>query len=404
MNRMNFRLGMAMCALLAAPAVVADDVSGFTLVPGAGYMDFADERNLEGDLYPSLGLGYQFNNRWTTELVGIRVNTELDQALSSREVDLTQYRLDALYTVNPDDALQGYLVLGGGRAEFDPGENIVVGGVTPTGDIEESFVNYGVGLKRALTDRLAWRGDIRGVTSLDDEITDVAFNMGISYMFAQTNRTIKDADGDGVSDKLDQCPATPAGVEVDDKGCALDSDNDGVADHIDQCPNTPAGVEVNANGCAKDDDGDGVPNHLDECPNTAAGAKVDDKGCYLIITEDVKVELDVEFDTNSAAARPQHQSEVQRVVRFMREHPLTKVVVEGHTDDRGSAAYNQQLSEKRAATIAEQLISQGVSSDRVTSVGVGEARPRADNATEEGRQRNRRVVAVVSAREEKRAQ
>lgn len=403
MKRNTFRLGLAACALIAAPTALADDVSGFTLVPGAGYYDFGDERNLEGDVFPSLGLGYQFNNRWTTELVANRVSTELDNATGGRDVDLDQYRLDALYTVNPEDALQGYLVLGGGHAEFDLDPGILVGGAAAT-EAEESFVNYGVGLKYAFTERLAWRSDVRGITSLDDEITDVAVNMGVSYMFAQTSRTVKDADGDGVSDKLDQCPNTPAGVQVDEKGCALDSDNDGVADHIDECPNTPAGVEVNANGCAKDDDGDGVANHLDECPDTSAGAKVDEKGCYVIITEDVKVELDVEFDTNSADARPEHRSEARRVAQFMREHPLTKVVVEGHTDDRGSAAYNQQLSERRAATVAGLLVDLGIAADRVTSVGVGEARPRADNSTAEGRQRNRRVVAVVSAREEKRAE
>lgn len=398
----NIKHGLAAIAVVLAPQVSADDVSGWTLIPGIGYYDMADERGLEGDVFPSLGLGYQFNNHWTTELVGSRVASEVDGGTT--EVDLEQYRLDALYTVNPEDALQGYFVLGGGHASFKPEGILSFGGVATADDIEESFANYGVGLKYAFSDRVALRGDVRGVTSLDEEITDVAVNMGVSYMFAQTSRTIKDADGDGVSDKLDQCPGTPAGVQVDDKGCPLDSDNDGVADHMDKCPNTPAGVEVNADGCAKDDDGDGVPNHMDECPDTAAGAKVDEKGCYIVITEDVQVELDVEFDVNSAASRPSHRSEVQRVVSFMTEHPLTKVVVEGHTDDTGSAAYNQQLSERRAATIASQLVEAGISSDRVTSVGVGEARPRADNSTEEGRQRNRRVVAVVSAREEKRAE
>lgn len=407
MDTKKLRLGLAACALAVSPLATADDVSGFTLVPGIGYYDFDDQRNLESDLFGSLGIGYQFNNHWTTELVGSRVSSEVDTVpagAAATDVDLDLYRLDALYTVNPEDALQGYFVLGGGQASFDPEGTLLVNGIQNTEEVEETFVNYGVGLKYAFTDRVALRGDLRGVTSLDEEITDVAVNMGISYLFAQTSRTIKDADGDGVSDKLDQCPGTPAGVQVDAKGCPLDSDNDGVVDYKDKCPNTPAGVEVNSDGCAKDDDGDGVPNHKDECPNTAAGARVDEKGCYIVITEDVQVELDVEFDTNSAASRPEHATEVQRVVSFMREHPLTKVVVEGHTDDRGSAAYNQQLSERRAATIAGQIVDAGIATDRVTSVGVGEARPRADNSTAEGRQRNRRVVAVVSARAEKRAE
>lgn len=399
----NITAGLAMGALLMTSTLQADDISGFTLVPGAGYLDIADERGLDGEVFPSLGLGYQFNNRWTTELTAVRADTEISGGTT--EVDVDMYRLDALYTVNPEDALQGYLVLGGGEMSFEPNGAFSLNGLASSAaEVQESFVNYGVGLKYQFAERVALRGDLRGITSLDEEITDTAVSMGLSYLFAQTNRTISDADGDGVSDKLDQCPNTPAGVQVDEKGCALDSDGDGVADHEDNCPNTPAGVEVNANGCAKDDDGDGVPNHADECPDTAAGAKVDEKGCYIVITEDVQVELDVEFDTNSAASRPEHRSEVQRVATFMREHPLTKVLVEGHTDDRGSAAYNQQLSEKRASTIAGQLVDLGIEADRVDSVGVGEARPRADNGTAEGRQRNRRVVAVVSAKTQKRAE
>lgn len=385
-------------------AMAKDEVSGLTLVPSVGYYDYDEGRGLDGKAFGSIGLGYVLNNTWTLELVSAGHDTNVDN--SSIDVRMRQLRLDALYTVNPEDDLQGYFVVGGGHNEFRPDQAVQINGNAPTmDDIEESIVNYGVGLKYAFTDRLALRGDVRGITSLDEEQTDTAVSLALSWMFAETSRVRDDADGDGVSDKYDQCPNTPAGVQVDSNGCALDSDKDGVADHIDQCPNTPAGVEVNAKGCAKDDDADGVVNHKDKCPNTAAGAKVDAEGCYVVIADDVKVELNVEFDTNSAESRPSHYTEVKKVADFMRQHPLTQVLVEGHTDDRGSAAYNQRLSERRAATIAGQLISEfGVDADRVSSVGVGEARPIADNSSEEGRQRNRRVVAVVSAKVERRDQ
>ncbi len=67
-----------------------------------------------------------------------------------------------------------------------------------------------------------------------------------------------DADGDGVPDHLDTCPATPAGVAVDADGCPLDSDGDGVPDQLDICPGTPAGTAVDARGCQPDSDLDGV--------------------------------------------------------------------------------------------------------------------------------------------------
>jgi len=89
----------------------------------------------------------------------------------------------------------------------------------------------------------------------------------------------KDSDGDGVPDYLDRCPNTPAGTPVDANGCPKDSDGDGVPDYLDRCPNTPPGVAVDANGCPKDSDGDGVPDYLDRCPNTPPGVAVDANGC-----------------------------------------------------------------------------------------------------------------------------
>ena len=90
-----------------------------------------------------------------------------------------------------------------------------------------------------------------------------------------------DSDGDGVLDGLDRCANTPRGAHVDASGCPLDSDHDGVVDGIDQCPDTPAGATVDARGCPSDADGDGVFDGIDQCPNTPAGAMVDKAGCPL---------------------------------------------------------------------------------------------------------------------------
>ncbi|HAH59823.1 MAG TPA: cell envelope biogenesis protein OmpA, partial [Bacteroidales bacterium] len=90
-----------------------------------------------------------------------------------------------------------------------------------------------------------------------------------------------DEDKDGVPDYLDKCPKTPIGVAVDADGCPLDTDKDGVPDHLDKCPNTPSGVQVDVNGCPLDEDKDGVPDYLDKCPQTPIGATVDEFGCTL---------------------------------------------------------------------------------------------------------------------------
>src|SRR5262249_52647092 len=88
-----------------------------------------------------------------------------------------------------------------------------------------------------------------------------------------------DTDGDKVFDGLDQCEGTPKGATVDAKGCPIDTDGDGVFDGLDQCSDTPKGATVDAKGCPSDSDGDGVLDGLDQCPNTPKGATVDAKGC-----------------------------------------------------------------------------------------------------------------------------
>ena len=85
--------------------------------------------------------------------------------------------------------------------------------------------------------------------------------------------------------------------------------------------------------------------------------------------------------------------EIKTVANFMGENPDYSVILEGHTDSTGSAAYNQKLSERRAAAVAGALQNFGVDAGKISSVGYGESQPIATNATKEGRAQNRRVDA-----------
>jgi len=89
----------------------------------------------------------------------------------------------------------------------------------------------------------------------------------------------KDADADGVYDGIDKCPGTTTGARVDAQGCPTDTDRDGVPDGPDKCPNTPAGATVDTTGCPVDSDHDGVPDGIDKCPSTPAATEVDTAGC-----------------------------------------------------------------------------------------------------------------------------
>jgi outer membrane protein OmpA-like peptidoglycan-associated protein len=89
----------------------------------------------------------------------------------------------------------------------------------------------------------------------------------------------QDSDGDNIADGIDRCADTPAGVLVDSNGCPRDSDGDSIADGLDRCSDTPKGATVDALGCPGDEDGDGALDGLDRCPRTPTGASVNAAGC-----------------------------------------------------------------------------------------------------------------------------
>lgn len=115
----------------------------------------------------------------------------------------------------------------------------------------------------------------------------------------------------------------------------------------------------------------------------------------IVVNQPIK--LDVLFDFDSANIRSSYSQKIEAVVDFMRQHPEVTAVLEGHTDSKGNAAYNQRLSEQRAQAVKDKMVNQyGISSQRLMAQGYGESRPVATNDTEQGRQENRRVVAIIS--------
>lgn len=160
----------------------------------------------------------------------------------------------------------------------------------------------------------------------------------------------EDDDNDGVCNAQDKCPDTPEGIRVDGAGCPLDSDNDGVPDSIDQCPTIP-GPPTN-NGC----------------PIDVVEVSVEVIG--KIITQKVE---GIEFEYNSSDIRPFSYPKLNEVANILDAHPNYKFYVEGHTDAAGSAKYNLELSERRAASVVRYLINKGVNADQLVPVGKGES-------------------------------
>src|SRR6202047_2266710 len=103
---------------------------------------------------------------------------------------------------------------------------------------------------------------------------------------------------------------------------------------------------------------------------------------------------DVLFDTGQATLKPGANLALNRLATFLNANPQTRILIEGHTDSRGSDAYNEVLSERRARAVATELMSRGISTDQLQTLGRGKGYPVASNDTPEGRQQNRRVEIV----------
>ncbi len=197
-----------------------------------------------------------------------------------------------------------------------------------------------------------------------------------------------DTDGDGIYDHEDKCPTIAANTP---DGCPLaDSDGDGVPDAADRCPNQAGSAALK--GCP-DSDGDGIPDLDDKCPTQAGPAS--NQGCPEIREEVVKIlefaTQAVQFETGSARLKQESFLTLDEIVRIMAEYPAYSLIISGHTDNVGNAESNQLLSENRAKACKDYLVSSGVAERRMTYVGFGSAKPRADNSSSSGRRLNRRV-------------
>ncbi|MCU0654544.1 MAG: OmpA family protein [Polyangiaceae bacterium] len=224
----------------------------------------------------------------------------------------------------------------------------------------------------------------------------------------------KDTDGDGILDEDDACVKVP-GVKSDDPkkhGCPelKDTDGDGIFDDKDQCINDPEDKDnfEDDDGCPDpDNDRDSIPDEKDACPNESGKPDRDPKknGCpkaVRVIGDEIIILQQVQFDTAKATIRPISNALLDEVAGVLKEHvELVSLEVQGHTDNRGDATMNQQLSQDRAAAVVAALVKRGVDASRLTPVGYGADKPVADNKTDAGRQKNRRVQFVILKREKR---
>jgi outer membrane protein OmpA-like peptidoglycan-associated protein len=283
-------------------------------------------------------------------------------------------------------------------------------------DLEEDFEDFDfaatAGLEFWLTRNIGLYGRyIWGLTDIyagdgndgDIEINNQGWQVGLTIGFrSKMNEAVvaapvvaaavvadPDRDGDGVLDKNDACPDVAGTVAL--AGCP-DTDGDGIIDRDDQCPKEFGTAALN--GCpVKDADGDGIVDTEDQCPTVAGNA--DNKGCPGLTVEAQKQITDlaraIYFNTGKSTFTTETMVRLEGLNKIMSGYPNLKFRIEGHTDSTGSKAVNDKLSQARADAVMKYLVDNGISAGNMRAVGYGSANPIGDNATNEGRQANRRV-------------
>lgn len=306
-------------------------------------------------------------------------------------------------------------------------------------------LHFGVGVKYAILQNLSARFDFRDNLMQEtrsnpavkdgDLIQNVEFLLGLSFTLGRTPAESapppKDSDGDGFLDTQDACPMQPG---VAPNGCPApaapppDADKDGIPDATDPCPNEAedGAQPAPTDGCPnKDLDGDGFLNDVDKCPNEKGvapdGCAVHDKdgdgitdeadkcpdqpetkngfqdadGCPDELPKEVAkfagVIKGIQFDFGKATIRKESNKVLDDAVKVLKQYEDLRISVSGHTDNVGDAQKNLELSQARANSVKEYMVSKGIAADRVETRGAGPNEPVADNGTDKGRQENRRI-------------
>ncbi|PID73976.1 MAG: hypothetical protein CSB33_00935 [Desulfobacterales bacterium] len=323
---------------LAAAPSLADERRGAVGITGmAGGYIFDNEQDIEKNILGGIGVNYDITDHLAAEVrLGYgRFDHEYfkrdDCCCAKDEVDALTVHLDGLYHFRPDARLIPYLAAGIGMVRIE-GDHY--------DDETCAMVNYGGGVKYYLTENLALRGDLRHVRSLEDSWDNGMAMVGLTYTLGGRRRIVQ--------------PAAPA-------------------------PERPVEVFMPPEAAK-----------MDPPPAKAAAARP------APVKRPVTFNLRIQFDRGSAVIKPVYHNQLASVAAFMDAHPDTVAHVEGHTCIIGGPAYNEKLSMRRAESVRNYLVGKfGISPDRLSAEGYGLTRPVADNSTEEGRVKNRRVLVII---------
>jgi outer membrane protein OmpA-like peptidoglycan-associated protein len=344
------------------------------------------------------------------------------------------YRLHAVVQY-PEYRIVPFIVVGAGGMNLKSDANAL-------GDDSDPALYFGIGAKYAINQYISARLDFRDNLMQEnreppqveegDLVQNFELLLGLSFTLGRTPAETappapRDSDGDGFIDPSDACPMQP-GVAPNGCPAPVDTDKDGIADPSDPCPTEaedgaqpaptdgcpnkdadgdgilvpedkcPTEKGIAPDGCpVRDKDGDGILDDTDKCPDqpeTANGFQ-DVDGCPDELPKEVAkfsgVIKGIQFDFGKATIRKESNKLLDEAVKVLQQYPELRISISGHTDNVGDAAKNLELSQQRAGAVKEYFVAKGIDTSRIETRGAGANEPVADNATDKGRQENRRI-------------
>ncbi len=353
---------LATCLLAAAPLIAT--AGNVFVTPAVSYHGFGE--TLENAAAPQIGAGYKFANNFGVEATYAQEDSDVGDRVGNPfsapgTADFKQYHVDGMYFLPwMSNKLSPYIAAGVGELDIKQD-----GPATGRGDFTQ--YNAGLGAMLRLTDNLKARLDARYLNWETDkpnfngvvegkeiDIDGYKVAAGLTYAFAKK--------------------AMPAPM-VEAPKMAMPA--------VETVVPTPVFVPAP------------MP-EPEPIPEPTPMVKAADTCAEL--SKPVSIPLEVLFDTDKSIVKANFKPELAKVAEFMAMHAKSTAVIEGHTDSRGSNAYNKKLSQARADAIRNALVANfAIDAARITAMGYGEEKPIADNTSAAGLAKNRRVTAVIAA-------
>lgn len=357
MKKTGILIFFVMLLAVVTTANAENKAGSFSVTPFAGGYFFEGNEGLRDTYILGVRAGYNFTANLGVEGYLNYIPAEVPDA-DDANVGIYGYGVEGLYNFMPQSRIVPFVALGIGGIRYR-----MTGSME---DMNKLSVDYGAGLKYFITNDIALRADVRHVLPLNDRYNDLLVTFGVNFAFGRKGKEVAAVKMEGppapkVPETVVEAPPAPKAPEV----------------KIEATPAAPV-------------------------PVPAPAPVVEQK---LVIKQKVSITLNIEFDTAKAVVKKKYNDDIKKVADFMKAHPETNAVIEGHTDNvdrHNDPSRNIKLSQARADSVRQYLIEKfGISATRVSAVGYGPAKPIAGNDTAEGRKKNRRIQAVIEAVEVK---